>query len=109
MTARWIPQVSRFAVHRRDDEVVLGLCGEIDISNVDEFERQLDTAAFSLPAKLIVDCRELEFIDGRGGRLLLATAQVLEGFGSSVVLRSPKATVRRVLDLLGGGTLTIEP
>ena len=110
MSARWIrPQpVSRFVVHQGDDEVVLALTGEIDIANRDEFERSLDLAAFSLPAKLIIDLRDLNFIDGGGAIVLVATAETLEAFGTSVALRAPGWTVRRVLELIGGADLPIE-
>jgi anti-anti-sigma factor len=112
LSAPWIgphPKVSRFVVHRCDDEVVLALSGEIDIASMNELERQLDAVAFSLPAKVVVDFAELEFIDGRGAAAVAAMADALPAFGTAVVLRSPRAAVRRVFDLVGVGSLTIEP
>jgi len=110
VSAQWItPQpVSSFVVHHRDEEVVLVLRGEIDVANRDEFERSLDLAAFSLPAALIIDLGELDFIDGGGAIVLVAAAHTLEAFGTAVALRAPRPPVRRVLELIGGPDLPIE-
>lgn len=112
MSGRWIapePQVTPFVVDRSDDEVVLSLFGEIDIANLEELERHLDAIAFSLPPRVIVDFEDLEFIDGATAGAIVATAQALEPFGTSVVLRSARPAVRRVLDFIAAGAVAIEP
>jgi anti-anti-sigma factor len=77
---------------------VLHVRGDIDIANTDEFAAALEDATSADPA-LAVDMTETTFIDLAGLRVLLRTAESLNGAGP---LRLVNATcVARLLDVLG--------
>jgi len=63
----------------------------------------LDTAILRIegPRPVVIDLGAVEFIDSSGLRSLLAASRRAQTRGSSVVLRSPSASVVRLLSITG--------
>lgn len=81
------------------DLLVVAVRGELDIATVDQFEEALATARASSPATLVIDLRELEFMDSTGLRaILLADQKATEDGLALALIRGPQA-VHRVLEL----------
>ena len=82
-----------------DDRAAFALAGEIDISSTPQLA---DTLGQVLPLmsgqELIVDGRELEFIDHHG---LLVLDRCAGRWGLQLVLQTPRDTVARVADAIG--------
>ncbi|MEA2420262.1 MAG: hypothetical protein QOE60_2468 [Thermoleophilaceae bacterium] len=83
----------------RDADGGLSLYGEVDDSNVGEFEAALLTAVDSR-AEQVVDLTHLQFIDLSGLRALERQAERLAAAGQRLVLASPPAFVTRVMSML---------
>ncbi|MGH4002161.1 MAG: MEDS domain-containing protein, partial [Pseudonocardiaceae bacterium] len=78
--------------------VDFALAGEIDLSCADLFGRTLGrTVPLSSGPELIVDARELAFIDHRG---LLALAKAAQRCDATMILRDARHSVARVIELL---------
>ena len=75
------------------------LRGDLDLSAVKAFEQGL-RAAVDRGGPVTLDVTELAFMDSTGVRLLIHTAQRLEGRGCLIV-HGANDTVRRVIDLTG--------
>jgi anti-anti-sigma factor len=88
-------------VERDGDRTTLALAGEFDASCVLRFERTLRDA-LEATEYLVVDMREVGFIDSTGLALLLRTeaAARQDGFELRIV-RSPAAAVRSALEASG--------
>jgi len=82
-----------------DGAHVIALRGELDLANAGTAENALEKALQD-DADVIVDMRELEFIDSTGIALLVAS---LSGDGKSQIRFVPSASpaVTRVLELTG--------
>jgi anti-anti-sigma factor len=91
----------RMEVERDGDHTTLALAGEFDASCVLRFERTLRDA-LEATESLVVDMREVGFIDSTGLALLLRTeaASRQDGFELRIV-RSPAAAVRSALEASG--------
>ena len=89
-------------VWRRDNVLVAGVTGELDVSNVDEIERGVTEELRHDTAGLVMDLGGLEFMDSSGVHMLFALARRLErrGLRFAVVL-PPESIPRRVLELSG--------
>jgi anti-sigma B factor antagonist len=89
-------------VQRTDDRTVLLLTGEFDASCVLRFERLVRAAVDDPNSFLVIDMREVSFIDSTGLALLLRTetASRQDGFELQI-LRSPAAAVRSALEASG--------
>jgi anti-sigma B factor antagonist len=87
-------------VSHADGVCVVGLRGEFDLAGVDAFEARLQ----GLPGAagtLVLDMRELSFIDSSGLRAVVMADRQVRGDGRRfVVVRGPER-VNRVLDLTG--------
>jgi len=83
----------------RDANGVLSLYGDVDNSNVDEFDAAL-AAAIGSPGAVVLDLTHLNFIDVAGLRVLERQAMQLSESGNRLVLSSPPAFVERVLEVL---------
>jgi anti-anti-sigma factor len=85
-----------------DGRTTLLLSGEFDASCVLRFERLVRTAMDDPLPFLVIDLREVTFIDSTGLALLLRTeaASRQDGFELQIV-RSPAAAVRSALEVSG--------
>lgn len=84
------------------DVQVIALAGELDLANAATAEGELDAALEDEAAEVVVDMRDLEFIDSTGIALLVATLGRNED-GRARVRFVPSASmaVSRVLELTG--------
>jgi anti-sigma B factor antagonist len=80
-----------------DGSLVIAFAGELDLANAGTAESAL--ADNSVP--VIVDMRELEFIDSTGIALLVSTLSRNEGGAKVSFIPSDFAAVTRVLELTG--------
>ena len=79
---------------------VVALAGELDLANADTAGSALESSLEDSASRLIVDMRELEFIDSTGIALLVSTLRGEEGKRISFIPSSAPA-VTRVLELTG--------
>jgi anti-sigma B factor antagonist len=75
------------------------LAGELDLLNAEEVEAKLEPDSKG-QGDLVLDLTDLAFIDSSGIRVLIRTAERLEGRGR-LILRSPNRQVQVVLSLVG--------
>lgn len=80
-----------------DGVAVIALIGEIDLSNVDGVRTTIEPTLSAAHERIVFDLVRLDFLDSSGIALLLwAAAQA-----SSVELRAPTETVRRIIEVTG--------
>jgi len=80
---------------------VIALAGELDLANAGTAERALDAVLADDSTPVVVDMRELEFIDSTGIALLVSTLSRDEKQGRVSFIPSEAPTVTRVLKLTG--------
>jgi len=93
-------------VHAQRDGNVhrLELCGELDLANAATVEAELEAALAEEEVEVVLDMRDLEFIDSTGIALLVATLNRDDPEHPRVrFLLSASLAVTRVLDLTGVG------
>jgi len=90
--------VDEFSVSRRraGDAIVVAPAGEIDLATVAVVEASIQ-AALAETDTLVLDLRDVSFIDSAGLRLVLETSREVRDFS---VVRGPRE-VQRVFDLVG--------
>ncbi len=83
--------------------------GEIDVATAPQLRELLHELVQEGVDRVVLDCRGLEFLDSSGIGLLMAVRKRL-GDEGELVIESPPAHVRKVLDLTGvGQELSIIP
>ena len=85
-----------------DQELLVAVRGEIDMASAPQLRELLDTAIDAGITRVTLDCRGLEFLDSSGIGVLVAARKRL-GEGGELVLDSPPAHVRKVLEITGVG------
>jgi anti-sigma B factor antagonist len=81
--------------------VVVRLAGEIDLSNVDGLEAQIDRAIADAQ-DVVVDLSAIDFIDSRGLRLLRRVSVAVAAREGTLLVVAPASSVARsVLDMTG--------
>jgi anti-sigma B factor antagonist len=84
-----------------DGRVVVRLSGEIDLSNVEGLEAQID-GAIADARDVVIDLTAVEFIDSRGLRLLNRISASVAGRDGTLVVVAPSTCIARsVLDMTG--------
>ena len=93
-------ELSEVEVVARDGVPVVRVSGEIDLSNADAVLRSIEAAIDQQAPGLVVDLRELEFLDSAGVRLLFEAARLVTVVGGRfVALVGPGSPALRVLEL----------
>jgi len=82
-----------FSVQFRAGRTLLRIVGELCFGTVNEIRREIDR----IGGRLVVDCRDLRFIDVAGLRMLLEVGQSHCG----IVLRNVPPFQQRIIDLAG--------
>lgn len=76
---------------------VIAIVGEVDMSNVESIEAELESVLAERPARLVFDLSALSFIDSSGIAVLLRAAEKTD----QLELRNPSTIVRRVIVATG--------
>jgi anti-sigma B factor antagonist len=75
--------------------------GELDIASAPELEQALDQIRPDLTKLVIVDLRELEFMDSTGLSIIVRAHQRLSEYDCELTLIKGPPQVQRLLDLTG--------
>ena len=81
--------------------VVFHLEGELDLATAPGLGRALASALDERPSQLVLDLAGLTFLDSSGARVLVTTARRARDEGCAFVLRSPSASIMKMLRLVG--------
>jgi anti-anti-sigma factor len=94
---------SNFEVTVRDADqtVVIGLRGELDLTSSPALEQELESGSASAAPLVVVDLRELEFMDSTGLSVLVRAHQRAEETGQRFGLINSSQQVQRLLTLTG--------
>lgn len=93
--------VLRITVTDTGETRLLRLTGEFDLAGVELFESRLEAAGTRAPQVLVVDVRELTFIDTSGVRALVTADLRLASQGGRLIVVKRPGPVDRVLKLMG--------
>ena len=92
--------------HRDGGTHLLVLSGELDIASADAVQAMLERGeATTALQNIVVDLRELRFIDSTGLRLLIEAARRAETAAYRLRIVRPAAAVFRVFEIAGVDTL----
>jgi anti-sigma B factor antagonist len=93
------------STEERDGGAVLRLAGEVDLSQADNVDRELAQAEESAPHVLVVDLREVSFMDSTGLRLLLGALRRAKPAGRRLVIVRGQEQVRELFRVAGLDTV----
>lgn len=74
--------------------------GEIDMATAPQLRDLLERLVSAGSRRIVLDCRELEFLDSSGIGVLVAARNRM-GDGGELVIDSPSAHVLKVLEITG--------
>ena len=80
---------------------IMRLSGELDLASSPALERELDRALQPATHQIILDLRELEFMDSTGLSVVVKAHQRAEEMGTSFGLVKGSTQVQRLLSLTG--------
>ena len=79
-------------------------CGELDIATAPQLEQAIAEATADAVAELVLDLRELTFMDSTGLRALAQANVKAEAAGTSLAIWRGPRQIERVLEISGLGT-----
>jgi anti-sigma B factor antagonist len=85
----------------RSDVALIVVSGELDIASAPELEQTFEQIRPDLTKLVIVDLRELEFMDSTGLSIIVRAHQRLAEHGCELTLIKGPPQVQRLLDLTG--------
>jgi anti-sigma B factor antagonist len=103
-----VEQYLMVSVRERGPSVVVEVDGELDLASSRQLEQALDDAWRNAPDTIVLDLRQLRFVDMSGVRVLLGASRRAEQRGTELTLTNVRDSIRRVLTLAGvNGLLSI--
>jgi len=85
----------------RGAECLVVVSGEVDLSTAREFRDALLDAVARAAADIVVDMRDVGYLDSTGVHALLDAAEAARGADVALRVAHPQTAVRRVLELSG--------
>jgi anti-anti-sigma factor len=94
---------SNFSVEKRagHQAVLIGVSGELDLASSPELEQELERATASDLELLVIDLRNLEFMDSTGLSVLVRAHQKATQSGKRFAIVKGPQQVQRLLSLTG--------
>jgi anti-anti-sigma factor len=86
---------------RDEQRVTLELSGELDLRSAPAFTRQLAAIQRETTGEVLLDLRNLEFMDSTGLRLIIQAHFAAQASGPRLHLRLGSPQVRRLFELTG--------
>jgi anti-sigma B factor antagonist len=86
--------------HSSADGETVVVRGEIDMATAPQLREVLNKLVDGGAARIVLDCRGLDFLDSSGIGVLIAVRKRL-GDDGALTIESPRAHVRKVLELTG--------
>ncbi len=91
----------RLEVRSAGAATVISVSGELDLASSPALQEELDRAAASDAQILIIDLRELDFMDSTGLSVLVRAHQRIEEQGRQLAMVKGPQQVQRLLSLTG--------
>ena len=92
------PPPFRCETHRADDRALVRPIGELDIATVPEVDRELRRLSEAGDRHLVLDLRDVSFMDSSGLRLILAWRERTGGNGGEFSIIAGNDVVERVFE-----------
>ncbi|GAA4234208.1 anti-sigma B factor antagonist/stage II sporulation protein AA (anti-sigma F factor antagonist) [Streptosporangium album] len=84
-----------------EDVCMLALAGELDYTNAERFQHDLQESIGSEPCDLIIDLSDLTFCDSTGIQVFLAVRKLVHDRGRIIVLARLHPRLERLFHLTG--------
>jgi anti-anti-sigma factor len=97
----WPDGLFRAAATGHDTEPVIVIEGELDMSGTDWFTACVAAALQNQPRSIVVDARNLSFMDSSGLRSMLIARAAAEEAGVPFRITRPSQAVRRMVERTG--------
>jgi len=91
----------RVEVQNQDQATVIAVSGELDLASSPALQEELDRVSASDSQLLIIDLRELDFMDSTGLSVLVRAHQRAEQEGRRLAMVKGPQQVQRLLSLTG--------
>ena len=91
----------RLEVRNEGPTTVIAVSGELDLASSPALQEELDRVAASDARLLIIDLRELDFMDSTGLSVLVRAHQRIEEQGRALAMVKGPQQVQRLLSLTG--------
>ncbi len=103
MSATELPRQDPFSITVEPDRaaVIVVPAGELDVATADDLEREVRELRRSGFDRIVVDLREVRFIDSTGLRMLISLRNDAKRDGQALVLVPGAADVQRVFAITG--------
>jgi anti-anti-sigma factor len=88
-------------VHAADDQQTLVMSGELDLPSVGWFETSVRCACTTTASSLVLDLREVTFMDSSGLRAIIAAGRACAQHGLEFLLIPGPPEIQRVFELTG--------
>lgn len=86
---------------KKGEITIMNIKGAINAHTVNEFEKALEQCVSNREFKLLINCKELDYISSAGLGALMGVIETIKTNGGDIKLCNTSNSVYRVFDILG--------
>lgn len=91
----------KISYEHSDEAVKVTLAGEVDIYTSQKFKEKLYDIVDSTKSDLVIDCKELNYIDSTGLGILVGTLKKSKLYGKKVCISNLKENIKKLFLITG--------
>ncbi len=95
------PELSVATIERQGDDRVVTVRGEVDAYSAPQLHACLEEVTGSSQRRVVIDVRDVAFIDSSGVGVLVAAVKRLREDGRRLVVRGPTRQMTKLLEMTG--------
>ncbi len=84
-----------------DGVTIISLSGKLNVTTTSGLEDAFNSLLEAHKAKILIDCRQLEYISSAGLRVLLSAAKHFKKISGEIALCALSASVKQVFEISG--------
>lgn len=84
-----------------DHQIMASLNGDLDLNSVNSFKIKMDDAISEHKADILVDCKELRYIDSTGLGVLVSILKKVKEYGGTMYIKNLKPYLFKIFDVTG--------
>lgn len=88
-----------FATHQHHSWHVVGVSGDVDLSNAEEVKNAIETAMAAGAKEIVVDLRQVGFMDSTGLRVMIESHEKLEADGGKLAIVASEGPIERLFEI----------
>ncbi|MEG0257054.1 MAG: STAS domain-containing protein [Christensenella sp.] len=85
----------------KSNKIMVDIVGDLDLNSVGHFKRELDEAIDQYETDIVIECKELRYIDSTGLGVLVSVLKKVKKYDGTIAINCLKPYLFKIFDVTG--------